>query len=232
VRPQAGRASPSEARAAWEAIAPTYAQARTKPWPVVVGFLRDLPPGARVLDAGSGSGRHARVARAMGLRCVALDAARGFGPEVQGDAAALPLREASCDAVLLVAVLGTMPRREDRIAALAEARRVLRPHGKLLATVWAKWQPDYLRALVGRGTWTRVGPGEVLVPWSGPGGQVVRRPYHLSTGRTLRADLAAAGWAPGEAQVRPIPLGRGRWPDNLLVEAERRPGNLAPHTFM
>lgn len=211
-------ATRDEARAAWEAIAPSYAAARARPWPAVEAFLDGLPQGARVLDAGAGGGRHAAAARARGLAPVALDLARGFAPQVQGDAARLPFRDGAFDAVLLVAVLGTMPQARDRVEALREARRVLRPGGRLLLTAWAKWQDAYLRALVGRGPWRRAGPGEVLAPWMA-GERRVERPYYLYSRRALRRDLAAAGWE--GARVEAARWARGRLRDNLVVEAAR-----------
>lgn len=211
----------------WEAIAPSYAAARRRPWPLVLEFLESLPRAARVLDVGAGSGRHALAAMERGLEPLALDAARGFlralparlkGQAGQGDAAALPVRDASCDAVLLVAVLGTMPRREERVMALREARRVLKPGGRLMLTVWARWQPKYVRALLGLGPWRRTGPGEVLAPWP-MGGARVERPYYLYTKRALLRELRAAGWE--QVEVRAARLGPGRWPDNLVGEARR-----------
>jgi ubiquinone/menaquinone biosynthesis C-methylase UbiE len=47
----------------------------------------------------------------------------------QGDATQLPYEDASIDAVILTAVLGEIP---DRVAALAEIRRVLKPNGRLV----------------------------------------------------------------------------------------------------
>jgi ubiquinone/menaquinone biosynthesis C-methylase UbiE len=47
----------------------------------------------------------------------------------RGDATALPYEDASIDAVVLTAVLGEIP---DRLAALREIRRVLKPEGRLL----------------------------------------------------------------------------------------------------
>jgi SAM-dependent methyltransferase len=142
---------------------------------------------------------------------------------VQALAEALPVRDATFDAVLLVAVLGTMPRQADRVAALREARRALRPGGAMLVTAWARWQPKYVRALLGLGPWRRTGPGRVLAPWA-QGSQRVERPYFLYTSRGLRADLGAAGWTGG--RVRKVALA-GKGPDNLVVEATapRAPSN-------
>jgi ubiquinone/menaquinone biosynthesis C-methylase UbiE len=47
----------------------------------------------------------------------------------QGDATDLPFEDASVDAVVLTAVLGEIP---DRLGALREIRRVLRPGGRLV----------------------------------------------------------------------------------------------------
>jgi SAM-dependent methyltransferase len=206
------------ARAVWEAIAPSYARARQRPWHAVNRFLATLPNEARVLDVGAGSGRHARAARERGLRCIAVDAARPFHPDVVALAQELPFRDASYEAVLLVAVLGTMPERDDRVQALAEARRVLRPGGKLLATVWARAQPKYVRAWLGLGPWRRVGPARILAPWA-VGARKVDRPYYLYTRAMLRGELCEAGWT--QAHISAEALSGGRWPDNLVVRGTR-----------
>ena len=50
-----------------------------------------------------------------------------------GDARSLPLAETSVDAVLLLGPLYHLPERGDRLKALAEARRVCRPGGVVIA---------------------------------------------------------------------------------------------------
>lgn len=89
----------------------------------------------RVLDVGGGTGRAARVI--AGADRVVLDASRGMLRQarrhgigaIQADAAHLPVRTDSVDAVLVVDALHHIP---DQVGALEEAARVLRPGGVLV----------------------------------------------------------------------------------------------------
>ncbi|TWF77655.1 methyltransferase family protein [Pseudonocardia hierapolitana] len=95
-----------------------------------------------VLDAGCGDGALAAGAAGYPLEVIGLDAAvpmvaaaRAHGPVVRGDIAALPVADASVDAVVMVNVLYHL----DRPAvALREARRVLRPDGLFVAGTVAR----------------------------------------------------------------------------------------------
>ncbi|MFC5910216.1 class I SAM-dependent methyltransferase [Streptacidiphilus monticola] len=103
---------------------------------------RLLPPApAAVLDVGGGSGVHAEWLAADGHAVTLVDpvplhveqAAAVPGVTVlQGDARALARPDASVDVVLLLGPL-YLPERADRIRALAEARRVVRPGGLVVA---------------------------------------------------------------------------------------------------
>lgn len=89
----------------------------------------------RVLDVGGGTGRAARAIDVP--RSVVVDAAAGMLAEarregfeaVQADAARLPVRDSSVDAVVIVDALHHMA---DHEAVLGEARRVLRAGGVLV----------------------------------------------------------------------------------------------------
>jgi SAM-dependent methyltransferase len=119
-----------------------------------------LRPGDRVLDAGTGFGRHAFELARRGYRVVALDVAadelhgtratfeamiqageidadRLLGV-VRGDATQLPFADGAFDAVITSEVLEHVP---DDTAALAEMLRVLRPGGAFAATV-PSWLPE------------------------------------------------------------------------------------------
>jgi ubiquinone/menaquinone biosynthesis C-methylase UbiE len=109
-------------------------------------ILRHLPPSpATIIDAGGGAGAYACWLAALGYRVLLIDpvpkhveqarAASSQQPEQPlasaevGDARHLPQGDATADAVLLLGPLYHLVEREDRLACLREAHRVLRPGG-------------------------------------------------------------------------------------------------------
>ncbi|MET9336498.1 class I SAM-dependent methyltransferase [Nonomuraea sp. NPDC003804] len=103
-------------------------------------LLRPAP--ARVLDVGGGTGVHAEWLVADGYQVELLDpvplhverAAELAGVTARlGDARELPVPDASADAVLLLGPLYHLAERADRVRALAEARRAVRPGGLVAA---------------------------------------------------------------------------------------------------
>ncbi|GGT10415.1 hypothetical protein GCM10010156_78260 [Planobispora rosea] len=106
--------------------------------------LRRMLPAApaRVLDVGGGTGVHAEWLVADGYEVELLDpiplhverAAKLAGVTARlGDARHLPAPDASVDAVLLLGPLYHLAERVDRVRALAEARRAVRPGGLVAA---------------------------------------------------------------------------------------------------
>jgi SAM-dependent methyltransferase len=111
---------------------------------------RALPPGARVLDIGVGTGRIAKPLTARGVRVVGLDLSRKMmrrlldtlpaaapAPAlVEGDVAALPFASGRFDAALSVHVFHLLA---DWRTALVETKRILKPGGVFLTGY--EWRP-------------------------------------------------------------------------------------------
>ncbi len=128
--------------------------------------LRHLPPPpATVADIGGGPGRYSLWLAGLGYRVVHRDimplhvdqvraAARAWpagdsGADLRsagltidsalGDARELDLADASVDAVLLLGPLYHLSQRADRVQALCEARRIVRPGGPVFAAAISRW---------------------------------------------------------------------------------------------
>ena len=134
----------------------TYDETRAAS-PSVLGPLREAlrgAPGRRLVDVGGGTGNYSLALRADGWEPLVVDrqpemlaraAAKGL-ETLEADAQRLPLPDASADAVMLVSMLHHV---ENPAAALAEARRILRPEGRLALMVFTRedvadsWLEDY-----------------------------------------------------------------------------------------
>jgi ubiquinone/menaquinone biosynthesis C-methylase UbiE len=109
-------------------------------------ILRHLPPApATIIDAGGGAGAYACWLAAMRYQVHLIDPVPKHVEQARakssrqphhplasaqvGDARRLPQGDATADAVLLLGPLYHLVEREDRLACLREARRVLRPGG-------------------------------------------------------------------------------------------------------
>jgi SAM-dependent methyltransferase len=115
--------------------------------------LRSLPPPpAVVADIGGGPGRYTRWLAELGYDVehrdlvpshVAQTTAYGLSGvrSAVGDARSLDLANASVDAALLFGPLYHLLDRTDRIKALREAGRIVRPAGPVFVAVISRWAP-------------------------------------------------------------------------------------------
>jgi SAM-dependent methyltransferase len=148
--------------------------------------------GARLIDIAGGSGAHAsRIARAGAISVVGVDISETMihqreqdpllSENVVADMEALPFGDESFDGALFVAALHHVP---DALPALREARRVLKPGGRLFVV-----EPNSLRA--------------------GPGGSspIPEHPmeFRVNVGY-LTARIAAAGFTIDEVSTKRIAL--------------------------
>jgi SAM-dependent methyltransferase len=134
----------------------------------------DLPPGARILDAGCGSGRNmvelARRGTVTGVELsptsVCLARERGVGEVIEGSVLDMPFAD---DSFELAVSLDVVEHLEDDVAALRELRRVVVPGGALVVTV-----PAY--------------------QWLWSGHDVINHHHRRYTRRSLQSVAERAGW--------------------------------------
>lgn len=139
---------------------------RLRTWDI---FARFLPGHGCVVDVGGGPGTHAAHLAGRGYDVLLVDPVARHVERAQarsrsqphapfraelGEAHRLPAADQTADAVLLMGPLYHLVQQDDRVAALREAARVLRPGGEVLVEVIARhaWVLDATKkGLLGSG---------------------------------------------------------------------------------
>ena len=179
-------------RKVYDAIAEDFDITRYKPWPDTIRFAERFSPGQHILDLGCGNGRDLRYFEEKGIKVTGLDISAGQLKVVsqrsetipliaQGDVANLPFKDNFADGAIIVATLHHLPEPDQRIKALKETYRCLKPGGFCLVGTWAAEQPKF-KDNIGQAKqefqhdWE---PGDMLLDWKMPDGRIFKRYYHL-----------------------------------------------------
>ena len=101
---------------------------------------------------------------------------------VNGDARLLPYADNSFDFAVAVATYHHIEDENERLKALTELYRVLKPGGEAFITVWNKWQPRF---------WLKT--KDVLVPWRSRD-KTLYRYYYLFSYREIEELTRKAGF--------------------------------------
>ena len=180
------------------------------PWAEAV--LRISPPtaGARVLDVACGTGIGARLAAPAAGRAglvVGLDldqgmlsTARALGASAagaplrwcRGNAMTLPFGDGRLDYLLCLEGIQFLP---DRAAGLCEMRRVLRPGGRLVATIWGAIEGNPAYHAVAEGLRAFVSPDAARLP-----------PFTFTDRDVIETTVRAAGFTEVTVNVETLPF--------------------------
>jgi len=178
-------------------IAEDYASKREGIWEETRLLLDDyLISGEKVLDLGCGHGRYLPLFKEKGIDYFGIDSSEKLikiakdeypGEKFQvGEALNLPFPDNFFDKIYSIAVLHHVPSEEFRLQFLKEVRRVLKPKGLLILTVWKFHQSkEYyllfkytILKLIEK---SRLDWKDIFEPW----GKKVKRYYHWFSEREL-----------------------------------------------
>lgn len=176
-------------------IAASFDRTRVSHWDRVAQFIRELPAKSRLGDIGCGNGKYFDVR--TDIEIMACDASeklvniawdrvhhkRYTHVEIyQADVRKIPILSDFLDAAICVAVLHHLPSPEERLQAVLELYRIIRPGGCLLFTMWAEVNMESRKETK---KWiAQERKGDYLIPWTlhedGSGdSRVLYRYYHL-----------------------------------------------------
>lgn len=119
-------------------------------WDSVKEFSKEFTEDSNVLDAGCGNGKNIKYFNNK-CKIVGIDNCQGLielckekGFEVfEADIKNIPFENNIFDYVMSIAVIHHFDKEIDRLSAINEMIRVLKPGGKLLFTVWALESDEY-----------------------------------------------------------------------------------------
>lgn len=169
----------------YEEIASSFDGKRTQQWDWVEEFLEPYSD-AIVYDIGCGGGRNLRN------KFIGVDSCSNFIDichkkglnAILSDMTVLPFENNSVDAIISIASFHHLATCDRRIKALNELKRVLKPGGKILLSVWAKDQPEKTKR--------KFEYGDNIVPWN-KNNVIHMRYYYIFKLKEIRQCFEAVG---------------------------------------
>lgn len=225
-------------KADYNLIADDFSRTRSSIWPETKAiFDKYLSAKERVLDLGCGNGRYFEYLKDKDIDYFGGEAdetnslyfgvdgsdklisiATGRYPTARfqtADALNLPFSDNFFDKIISVAVFHHIPSEELRIKFLQEARRVLKPGGMIILTVWNFKETKefllYLKFFILKLFGSKLDFGDFLEPW----GSRVTRYYHYFSKKELKYLPQKAGLKIKETGI--IQNGRGNRRNSYLI---------------
>lgn len=207
----------------WEKIAKSFDSTRRRAWKECIDFINNMEGVG--IDVGCGNGRHLVLMEKNGpafgvdISFNMLKIAKTKTTNailVQSNALALPFKENQFDYALFIASLHNIKERKNRIKALKELMRILKPNGKAMISVWSKWQDRWRIYFLKKAFFQWRELGDIYVPWKKD--VHAKRFYHLYSMHELVRDAKKAGFKIIKAwSVKKVSK---KYPDNHFVIVE------------
>ena len=134
----------------YEYIASEFNVTRAYKWSWISNFISSFPKGSLIYDIGCGSGRNMDY---EDYRFIGFDNCESFIELCRNkdlkvyysEITDIKIRDNSADAIICIATFHHLSTHDNRIKALKELKRVVKPNGKIMLSVWAKEQPKKTR---------------------------------------------------------------------------------------
>ena len=160
----------------YENIADRFNNTRAYTWTWIDEFLNNIVYGSLVYDIGCGNGRNMLN---KNLNFIGVDNCKNFIKictnknlnVIDANITNIPLKSNSADAIICIAVLHQLSNDLNRLKALTEMKRLVKPGGKILLSVWSINQPKKTRR-----TFNNYGNNIVL--WNNYG-KIYERYYYI-----------------------------------------------------
>jgi len=190
----------------WDDIAESFDCTRRKPWTECVDFINELPESYIVADLGCGNGRHLIPCAKRCKKVIGLDISRNLLSITQNkikkeslgnvvlihcNLTNIPLKDNSLDAALYIASLHNIKGRKDRLRSLKEVKRILKSDGRVLISVWSRWQDKYRKHFLKKLFSSKEEFGDIEIYWRQHNLNIPRF-YHLYSKREFARDLIQA----------------------------------------
>lgn len=176
-------------------------------------FDEYLQPGQNILDLGCGNGRLLQYLEKTASNWhqpvfyyTGVDSSKNLLTEAHrkhphhtfktGDMTKIPAKDKTVDVLFCIRAFHHLPTKKLRLKAISEIKRVLKPEGVLIMTVWDLWQKKYwkqlakaiFKSMITFGTYA---PNDSFIPW---GKAKSPRYYHAFTLKELQKLFQESGW--------------------------------------
>jgi ubiquinone/menaquinone biosynthesis C-methylase UbiE len=193
-----------------------------------------IEPGSNLLDLGCGNGRVIDILKSIKIEYTGLDISEELIKLAQkkyprrkfvvGDLLDTPFGDNEFDYALSLATLHHIPSEELRLRALEEIRRILKPNGTALITVWYFWDDPKFKKQVDEESSRRTSGkskldyGDFLKPWRDSKRNILVERYFHAWEKTEMKDLLERA---GFKNIRLSDNSKDK-NNNLIVAATRK----------